>query len=122
MPRVPKARASAPWNWPPARRNPEDLSALRRQFTEWAANDALFQPMADQDGFLQELKPLSKDLSALGSMGLKALDYLSGGQPAPSAWISAQTAEIARIQKPDAEVTLAAYRPVKILLDALAKK
>jgi hexosaminidase len=104
------------------RRNPEDVSALRRQFTEWAANDALFQPMAEQDGFLQELKPLSKDLSTLGTMGLKALDYLGGGPKAPAAWLSAQTAEIARIQKPNAEVTLAAYRPVKVLLDALAAK
>ncbi len=101
------------------RRNPEDLAALRAQFTQWAANDALLQPMAAQDGFLTELKPLSKDLAELGKMGIQALDYLAGGQKAPATWLTTQTAEIARIQKPNAEVTLAAYRPVKILLDAV---
>ena len=98
---------------------PEDFAALRRQFTEWAENDALFQPMAGRNALLAELKPLSKDLSELGAMGLKALDYLAAGRPAPADWLAAQTSEVARIQKPDAEVTLAAYRPVKILLEAL---
>ena len=31
----------------------------------------------------------------------------------------AQTQEIARMQKPNVEVTLAAFRPVKLLLDGL---
>ena len=101
------------------RRNPEDMTALRRQFTAWAANDARFEPLAAQDAFLAELKTLSKDLSTLGTMGLKALDYLAAGQKAPADWLPQQTAEITRIQRPDAEVTLAAFRPVKILLDAL---
>jgi len=71
---------------------------------------------------LAELKPLSKDLSALGVMGLRILDYLAGSIPAPSAWIAAQNAEITRIQRPNAELVLAAARPVKSLLDRLAKR
>ena len=55
-------------------------------------------------------------------MGLKILDYLGGGQAAPPDGIPAQTAELTRIQKPNAEVTLAAFRPVKVLLDELARK
>jgi hexosaminidase len=98
---------------------PDDVAALRRQFSEWAANDALFQPMAGQNALLTELKPLSKDLSELGAMGLKTLDYLTTGQAPPAGWLASQASEIARIQKPNAEVTLAAFRPVKILLDAL---
>jgi hexosaminidase len=99
-----------------------DGALLREQFTRWAANDARFQPLAEGNALLMELKPLSRDLSELGSMGLKILDYLGGGQPAPADWIAAQNAEIARIQKPNAEVTLAAFRPAKVLLDELARK
>jgi hypothetical protein len=68
------------------------------------------------------VKPLSKDLSALGAMGLQILDYLSFGKPAPADWVTAQTKELTRMQRPSAEVLLAGTRPVKILLDALAKR
>jgi hexosaminidase len=95
---------------------------LREQFARWAANDARFQPMSEGNALLQELKPLSKDLAELGAMGLKILDYLGGSQPPPPDWIAAQNQELTRIQKPNAEVTLAAFRPVKVLLDELARK
>jgi hypothetical protein len=55
-----------------------------------------------------ELKPLSKDLASLGSTGLKLLD----GQPAPAGF----AAELTRMEKPNAEVSLAATRPIKALL------
>ena len=46
-----------------------------------------------------------------------------GGNRIPaSEWVAAQTKEIARMQRPNAEVLLAATRPVKILLDGLAKR
>jgi hexosaminidase len=103
------------------RRTPADLADLQRQFQRWEANDAAFQRIVEGNVLLVELKPLSKDLSELGAMGLKALEYLIASKPAPADWLAAQNKEIDRIKKPDAEVTLAAYRPVKLLLDALAK-
>jgi hexosaminidase len=105
-----------------ASRDAAEGALLREQFTHWAANDARFQPLSEGNALLTELKPLSKDLSSLGTMGLKALEYLGASQPAPSDWVSAQNLEIARIQKPNVEVTLAAFRPVKVLLDELARK
>jgi hexosaminidase len=99
-----------------------DTALLREQFTRWAANDARFQALAADNPMLTELKPLSKDLSALGVMGLRILDYLAGSTPAPAAWIAAQNAEITRIQRPNAELVLAAARPLKSLLDRLAKR
>ncbi|HEV2445563.1 MAG TPA: family 20 glycosylhydrolase, partial [Candidatus Sulfopaludibacter sp.] len=95
-----------------------DAAKLTRAFHIWEANDREFQPMADGNALLTELKPLSRDLSELGTIGLKALEYLTGGKPAPADWVAEQTREIDRIRKPNAEVTLAAYRPVKLLLDA----
>ena len=102
--------------------SPDALARLREQFTVWAANDARFAPMAENNTLLVELKPLSHDLSSLGAAGLKALDYLAGGQAVPADWLADQNKEIARMLRPDAEVTLAAARPVRVLLDRLAKK
>jgi hexosaminidase len=101
---------------------PADLAVLRAQFSVWAANDARFQALAEDNSLLAEVKPLSKDLAALGTMGARILDYLSSRKPAPKSWVAAQTRELARMQKPGAEVLLAAVRPVKILLDELARR
>jgi hexosaminidase len=100
----------------------EDLGLLRRAFAEWAANDARFLPLAENNALLAEVKPLSKDLSALGAAGLRMLDCLAGGQPAPADWLAQQNTELARMQKPALDVLLAAARPVKLLADELARR
>jgi hexosaminidase len=102
--------------------SPADIARLREQFTGWAANDARFQPLAQDNVLLAELRPLSQDLSALGSAGLRILDYLQSRRPAPKAWLSGQTKELDRMLKPRNEVVLAAVRPVKLLLDELARR
>jgi len=139
----------------------DDEALLRRQFTAWAANDALFQPLAENNKLLAEVAPLSKELSSLGEAGIRLLDYLApraepseGGkkklsgkarkaelaalraaQAGKAEWLAQENAEIARLEKPprrgnasggpptaSADVRLAAYRPVKVLADALAAK
>ncbi len=97
------------------RASPADLALLREQFTIWAGNDARFPA-------LSELKALSQDLSALGAIGLRILDYLARGQGPPANWLAQQTRELARTEKPSAEVILAAVRPVRLLLSHLARK
>jgi hexosaminidase len=93
--------------------SPSDITLLKETFTRWAANDALFQPLAAGNALLAELLPLSKDLSYLGSAGLALLSH----QPPPSDL----DAQLTRIARPQAELRLAAVRPVKILLDARGK-
>jgi hexosaminidase len=99
-----------------------DLATLRAVFHVWAGNDVSFQTLAEDNALLAEVKPLSKDLSAVGRMGLEILDYWGGGKPAPADWVAAQAKELTRMQRPSAEVLLAATRPVRILLDELAKR
>jgi hexosaminidase len=99
-----------------------NIAQLREQFTRWAGNDARFQPLAQDNALLGELKPLSQDLSALGSAGLRILNYLESSRPTPKGWLSDQTKELARMLKPRNEVVLAAVRPVKLLLDELARR
>jgi hexosaminidase len=99
-----------------------DMASLRAQFSQWAANDARFQPLAEDNALLAEVKLLSKDLSALGVAGLRILDSLETSQPLPDDWMANETREIARLQRPSAEVLLAAVRPVKILFDELSRR
>jgi hexosaminidase len=100
---------------------PENAALLRERFAEWSVNDARFVALAEGNALMAELKPLSKDLSALGVMGLQALNYLSGAQTAPADWAAAQSKELTRMQRVSAEVVLAATRPVKVLVDAVGK-
>lgn len=96
-----------------------EIADLRAKFTRWAGNDAQFQAVIGDNPLLTELKSVSKDLSAAGATGLRLLDYLEKGQKAPAAYVSAQSTELTRMQRPNAEVSLAAVRPVKLLLDAV---
>ena len=89
-----------------------EAAALRSAFTRWAANDARFQELAGGNPLLAELMPVSKDLSALGTTGLKILDSLQQGKPVPDGY----GAELTRMEKPVAEVNLAATRPIRVLL------
>jgi len=137
----------------------DDEARLRRQFETWAANDALFQPLVENNKLLAEAAPLSKDLAALGEAGIKMLDYLTpppvtpagvkpkklsgkarkaelateqAAQAAKEDWLTKENAELARLAQPPrrgnngaqnpADVRLAAFRPVKVLADALAHK
>ena len=97
-----------------------EAALLRREFARWAANDARFQELAAESGpggtLLEELKPLSRDLAVLGNAGLKLLDALEKGQAPAASFVAGQTKEITRMEKPVAEVNLAATRPVKVLL------
>jgi hexosaminidase len=88
----------------------EDAEYLRERFAQWAANHARFEPLARGNVFLEELSPLSTDLSALGRLGLELLAAIEGGQTL--------RVELPRLEQSKAEVALAAVRPVKLLLDA----
>jgi len=93
-----------------------EIARLRAAFTEWSANDT----QIDGNFLTSELIPLSRNLSNLGSVGLRALEYLSSGKSAPPDWAAQQLQEIGSMEKPVAEVRLAAISPVRVLLKAIA--
>jgi hexosaminidase len=100
---------------------PAELAELRATFTSWAENNLRLEPVAG-NALIEELKPLSTNLSTVGAIGLKALDRLKGGAEPPEGWIAQQTRTLDAMAGPSAEVTLAAVRPVKALLEAVAQR
>ena len=91
------------------------MAELRATLTAWAQNDARLHPQG-------ELAELSKNLSILGAIGLQTLEYLRSRQAPPNGWIEQQLAALDEMEKPAAEVKLAAVRPVRILLEAASQQ
>jgi hexosaminidase len=96
-----------------------DVTLLRYTMAKWQVNPSLLR---HDNYLLRELIPISQDLAILGSIGLKALDCLEAGRPAADGWILAQKRLLEKIEQPKAEVSIAAARPVRILLDALSRQ
>jgi hexosaminidase len=83
-----------------------DLKVLRAAFTQWTANKIS----------VSELIPLSQNLAVVGTIGLAGLNYLESGRSIPEDWRAAQLKTLAAMDKPTAEVNLAAIRVVRLLL------
>jgi hexosaminidase len=81
-------------------------ASLHSVFTLWAANKVT----------VPELIPLSTNLAAVGSIGLAALNYMESGSAIPEDWKTLQLAALDKLDKPVAEVNLAAIRVVRRLL------
>jgi hexosaminidase len=94
---------------------------IRGLLARWSDNQADLQPLATKSFLLQEVIPLSQDLSALGSAGLQALDYLDRGEAAPAEWRAQQLALIEQAKKPKAQVLLMVAAPVQKLVEASAR-
>ncbi len=84
-----------------------DDAALRRIFTTWRDNHAVLEPILTASELGQEARPLSRDLSALGRVGLEALDAIQGGTQAGAGWAEASRGVVEKAARPKAEVELA---------------
>jgi hexosaminidase len=89
---------------------------LRSTFTAWAGLEKRIQPAAEGNSLIAELLPRVHDLSSLGDIALRALQFVVSGESTPAGWFSQANAELDRIEKPAAEVKLAGVRPVRALL------
>src|SRR6202522_448832 len=56
-------------------------SYIREELTKWRANDSALQPLLQNSFLLKEVAPVSQNLAALGSAGLKALESIDVRKP-----------------------------------------
>ena len=99
----------------------QEAEEIRLAMNEWSANDRRLRPLLTPGTLLGEAAGLSEDLSKTGSIGLRALQYLESGETAMPGWLAEQRLALDQMAKPQAEVQLAAVRPVRALLDALSR-
>jgi hexosaminidase len=91
---------------------------IRTLLTRWRDNQRNLQALETQSRLLQEIVPLSQDLSAVATTGLQALDYIDHGERAPEAWATQQFVLLARAQKPRAQLLLMIVPSVQKLVEA----
>jgi hexosaminidase len=93
---------------------------IRAQLAMWRDNDARLQPVLQRSFLLQQVEPLSQELSALGAAGFQALDFIDKGQTAPADWKSQQLASIEQAKKPQADLLLMVAPAIQKLVEASA--
>jgi hexosaminidase len=91
---------------------------IRAWLTTWRDNDARLRPLLDQSALLQEDAALSQNLSALGTAGLQALDYLDKSQSPPDSWKTQQLAAVDQASKRSADLFIQVALPVQQLISA----
>ena len=93
-------------------------NTLRTQLTLWSQNDAVFTLLAQKSFLANEVAATSRDLSAIGAAGLRALDAIgSGATLAPD--IQTQSAAVlTEAARPKAQLLLIPVSAVKKLVDA----
>jgi hexosaminidase len=98
--------------------DPATEARLRAELTAWRDNDAKLQALAQRSFFVKEVAATSQDLSAMGAVGLAALDFIAKGQRAPDDWKAQQLAVLQQIEKPKAQLLLMPAPAVQKLVEA----
>src|SRR5713101_3554333 len=93
---------------------------LRAQLTAWRDNDAKLQLPVRRSFLVKEVAASSQDLSALGGVGLAALDFIHKGGAAPDDWKTQQLAAIEQIEQPQAQLLLLPAPAVQRLVEAVS--
>ncbi len=93
---------------------------IRSRLEKWKDNEVHLESVAQSSALVEEVLPLSHDLSALAAAGLQALDYLDRGEKPPQAWKTQQIALAQSAIQPKAQLLLMVASPVQKLVQASA--
>jgi hexosaminidase len=98
-------------------KDPAAEKDIRERLTVWRDNDASLRPLLQQSFLLNDLAPLSEDLSAVATAGLAALDYHGKSAPIPDSWKAQQRALLDRAKTAKANLLLVVVEPIQQLID-----
>jgi hexosaminidase len=99
---------------------PGSEARVRDLLNRWRDNQVELQPQFEKSLLLQEIAPISQNLSALGAAGMAALDYLDRGEPPPAAWVAQQLVLVEQARKPQAQLLIMVAPSVGKLIEASA--
>ena len=86
--------------------------------SRWRDNQTKLQPLEKQSFLLQEVVPLSQDLSAIALTGIQALDYFNRSERPPDSWTEEQFVVLEQAQKPKGQLLLMVVPAVRELVEA----
>jgi hexosaminidase len=98
--------------------DPSVRPELRKWFTRWRDNDAQIEPYLATSMLRAPLVPLSQNLSALGALGLAALDAINSAQPVTPEQRKEQLAKVEACAAPHAELFIVVMPAVRTLIEA----
>jgi hexosaminidase len=98
--------------------DPNSRLELRKWLKRWRDNDSQLQPFLSSSSSLQELLPLSQNLSILGSIGVEVLDNIESGNPVAADKRNRQLAAMEEAAKPHAELFLVVASGLRQLIAA----
>jgi len=93
---------------------------IRSSLNKWKDIDVELEAAAQKSALVQEVQPISQDLSALAAAGLQALDYLDRGEKASDGWKTKQIALAQSAIQPRAQLILMVAGPIQKLIQASA--
>lgn len=79
---------------------------IRAQLTAWKDNAESLSPLKTKSWFIQEVIPLSENLSTISAAALQGLDYLDRGEKPPAGWEQQQLTLVGQAFEPKAQVLL----------------
>ena len=94
------------------------FSTLRDTLTSWRDAGPVLEALIDRSPALAEARPLARDLSAAGAIGLEALSYIQQGVAPTAEWRDARLAALAEIAKPKAALEFAFLPALRELVHA----
>jgi len=97
---------------------PEQWQLARDWLVLWRDNDAKLQPLLGQSELMEELVPLSQNLSKTAEIGLGALDDLSDHRVTEAGALQQKTAWLKDAEKPQAVLLDMVVPPVELLVQA----
>ena len=100
------------------RASAEAKEEVRTWLMRWRDNQSNLQPLVTRSFLLEEIIPLSQELTAVATAGLQALDYIDRGERAQDAWATLQFALLQQAEKPKAQLLLMVAPPVQKLVEA----
>ncbi len=103
-------------------RDSGSATKLRSHLALWQSNDALFQTLTQTSFLAKQVATRSQDLSAVGSVGLAALDSLAKGQRVADGWKAQQLAVVAEAEKPKTQLLLIPASGIRRLVEAAASE
>jgi hexosaminidase len=94
---------------------------IRNALTQWRNAGPELEVLMEKSPALHEARPLASDLSALGTIGLEALSYLSRGASPTAEWRDARLSAIENASKPKAALEFSITTSIRQLVIAASE-